>query len=123
MVLNEKFDPPFSFLLQKKFGIPNGLGDTWLGMSRLGHEDENAGIYKIKKGIKRRRSFKTRFYMQWKPRTEKQIIAQNVWRSAMNWWKTLTEEEREWYNNEGKKRRMEGVNYFMKGWLWVYYHE
>lgn len=117
MAIKKPFEHPMGIYAQKKFGIPNGLGDTWLGVSILGNEDPYAGIFKTVKGKKERKTIKTKFYQQFKPRTENQKAAAQKWKNGMTEWQGLTNEEKNAYNERAKKLRIEGVNLFMREYM------
>ncbi|MCD6131919.1 MAG: hypothetical protein J7J61_07450 [Candidatus Hydrothermae bacterium] len=117
MAIKKPWEPPIGFLVQKKFGYPNGLGDTWLGISHLGHEDPYAGIYQRNHKNGHQICTRSRFYQQWKPRTPNQIAAAQKFAAGMAEWKNLTDEEKKQYNERAKKYRIEGVNLFMREYM------
>lgn len=111
-------EPPQGTEVHKKYGLPNGLGDHWLGVSQLGHENPYAGIFRRDRVDHHRIVVRNQFYEQYKPWTQNQLTTFQIFATGMDKWKGLTEEEKKEYNKEAKHKAIEPVNVFMRQWMY-----
>lgn len=97
---------PYSFGLRKKIGRPDvsPLPDVY-------------GIYQQRKCRSGRETIKMKFYTPSNPRTPAQQANRQKFAAAMLAWRSLTPEQREWYNKEGEKLKLYGVNLFLRNYL------
>ena len=112
---------------EKEF-LLNGYGIQEYGFSQYGANNIRFGVYQKRfshwkiVGEKRKWYGKTfvireKFFGEKKSQTEAQVICRNKFKTGMEAWRALTNEQRQEYNIKGHKIRLHGVNLFLKNWL------
>ena len=114
MAILKPEEKPYSDQVRKPWGFTAMLGWNRLGRFALGLENPKAGVYRVDNPGGHQKSIRNPFYMQFKPRTANQNAAADKFKNCMIDWQSLTEEEKELYNQRAKKYRIEGVNLFMR---------
>lgn len=107
-----------SFSARKKVGLPNGFGDIVFGYSQNGEDNPFAGIYQRKKTLFGYKTSKMKFYRPPLGRTPAQDLLRLKFSAACSGWNDLTNEEKAFYNEKGKKLKLYGrsvyISEFMK---------
>jgi len=117
MAIKDPLENPIAAQVRKKYGTPNGLGDTWLGISRFGLLNPYAGIFRTKPTKSGQIVVRNKFYQQFAPRTAGQIAASQTFANAMTAWGGLTDDQKNQYNIDARKIRIEGVNLFVRQYM------
>jgi len=117
MAIKDPLENPIAAQVRKKYGTPNGLGDTWLGISRFGLLNPYAGILRTRSTKSGQIVVRSKFYQQFAPRTAGQIAASQTFANAMTAWGGLTDDQKNQYNIKAKGLAMDGFNVFVKEYM------
>lgn len=117
MAIKKAWDMPYCQSVSKIYGMQGHLGNQRLGHLCLGLENKAAGIYQRRYQFSKPITSRAKFYMQNKARTANQNAAAATFAAGMAAWGVLTDEQKEVYNNNAKKYRIEGVNLFMREYM------
>jgi len=118
----------FDFGVVKKFGIAFEYGQKIYGQGMYGAEEpkidnqqdtplERFGIYQRRHNNGKVVYIRENFYIPLNPQSGPQQSWRNTFKSGMEAWALLTDEEKEAYNREANKLHLHGVNLFLKRWL------
>jgi hypothetical protein len=99
-------------------GKGGGFGRISLGYNIFGHYSPFFGIFSKKRFGKESWVSNMRFYRTPNPRTPAQQAWRAVFRAGKLAWDVLDEGTKDYYRIEGKKKKMEGYNIFMSGYLY-----
>lgn len=95
----------------------NELGFAICGMTICGSDDKRWGIYHRRKENGKIFYVRENFYQGWGTGTEAQEATRNKFKTGMEAWKNLTENEKKAYHIRATKRQMMAQNLFMKEYL------
>jgi len=95
----------------------SGYGIQQYGFSEYGSDNIRWGIYQKRHKAGKIIYVRENFYIPKQTITEAKINNWNKFRSGMEAWANLTEQEKIEYNKEADKLHIHGVNLFLKRWL------
>lgn len=92
-------------------------GQKSYGETKYGQAVAPFGIYQVRKGEKKKKTVKMKYYVPYNPRT----ATQQAWRSnfadAVSSWQSLTDTEKEKYNEKAKGNSLSGFNLYISEYL------
>jgi hypothetical protein len=106
-----------SGIARQKFGLPNSLGEMFLGWTELGDDNQFSGIYSsvVVDGIRHQRFFP--FYDYTITSTALQIAQRTKFLNAIVAWQALGSTEKALYKDKAIGRHMSGYNLFIREFM------
>lgn len=105
-----------SLQIRGKFGTPTGF-PVWLGWSKLGDTNFQAGYYQVRKSKKGHIISLSRHYWPTDRPTERQLLIRQIFRQGVVAWHDLTTLEKKKYNKMKYPPAMQGFGRFMRKYL------
>lgn len=106
-----------SLQIRGSLGLPNGLGEYWLGWSIVGDDNQHAGIYQSRPRNTGRIFVKMRHYFPRNYKTETQQAWRGVFAEAVAGWQQLSLEQKKEWREKKWPRHMSGYNRYLRYYL------
>lgn len=117
MAKPKKVDLLCGLAIKKRLGRPCGVGEHWLGKTRLGEYNRFSAVYRHSKTTQGRQTVRLKHYYPVNPGTTAQLAWQDKIRQGNIAWHNLTNEQKEVYNKRKYPKGLCGYTRFMKEYL------
>lgn len=117
MVVVNLEDKARSLEIRGKYGAPCGLGELYLGWSRVGELDEKSGIYQKRPRKSGQIFVRMKHYIMNNPRTVNQQAQRTKMANAILAWRGLSFDEQISWNRKNFPAHMSGYNRFLRDFL------
>jgi len=108
---------PHALSVRNKWDSRTYYGRGGYGVSFYQQKDEFAGIYQQRACVEGKLTVLMKFYTPTNPRTPIQQAKRANFANAISSWQSLTDEEKQIYNNNAKGKPLSGYNLFIRQYL------
>jgi len=117
MVVISAGETPIGDKIRKKLGSPSLYGTRGYGAHEYGAGADYFGIYQIRSEGGKQVIVKLPLYVPTNPQTEIQQANRQKITNGVIAWQSLTDEQKEVYNEKAKYKRYSGYNLYLREYL------